>query len=131
MALDLSYADTRVVPPPSPPFSGGLRLAREGGAVSLVLPGDFDAALLRYFDELVDWLLQLGPLHLTAEVADEPGGSDGFAFRRLNALAMIRRRVIDGGGSLQVNAAPRLRRTLVAMKLAEPETALAPTEGFR
>ena len=67
--------------------------------------------------ELVDWVLAQGPVHVIADVRDEPLASDGFAFRRLAALARARSSVEACGGTLQVSAAPRLDRTLAAMRL--------------
>ncbi|HVE97859.1 MAG TPA: hypothetical protein VNA12_01620 [Mycobacteriales bacterium] len=99
-----------------------LRLTRtDSGRASLVLSGDFDTAAAEHLDDLVRWLIGLGTVHLTAEVLDEPDSPDGFALRRLVALARARRLIEASGGSITVLAASRLRRTLEAMRLPTPD----------
>lgn len=104
------------------PVDANISLDRNGSEASIVLRGEFDERAADQLTELVDWLVVQGPVHVVATVSDEPAASDGFAFRRLAALARVRGRIEAHGGTLQVRATRRLDRTLAAMRLAAAPT---------
>ena len=92
-------------------------VVRDGSSVRLTLRGSFDQHDAAQVGALLDWLAAQGSPCIVAEVVDEPAAADGFAFLRLNTLARSRTLIDSRGGSLRVVAAPRLHRTLAAMRL--------------